>query len=148
MSHNKVLIGAAILAVVGAGIATNLQRKPAPFKVQLEPVARRDLTALVSGSGKIRPYKEVDVSSNVMGRITRLAVVEGQQVQPDDLLLQIDPVRFQSAVEQVDAGIAVARTQLQLAEQNLEFARQTMDRREGLHRQDLLSKEAYDEALR
>ena len=144
----KLLIGGAILLLAGGGVAANLKwRKPPAVEIQAETVARRDLTAIVSGSGKIRPYKEVDISSNVMGRITELAVVEGQEVVENSLLLEIDPVPFQSAVEQMNASIASARTQLHLAEEDLAYARQNLDRVEGLFRQDLASRQAYDQAL-
>ena len=148
MSVKKLAIGAVVVVVVGAGIAANLrwQRTPA-VKVQVEEVGRRKLTAIVSGSGMIRPYKEVDVSSNVMGRVTNLAVIEGQEVVTGDLLLRIDPVPYRSAVDQMQARIASAETQLDLARENLRFARQTLDRREGLYQQDLASRESYDQAL-
>lgn len=143
----KLLIGVAVVIVIAAGAYANMNRAPSAVQVQVEAVARRDLTALVSGSGKIRPAKEVDISSNVMGQITELAVEEGQAVRAGDFLLRVDPVRYRSAVEQVEASIAAADTNLALARENLTYAREILDRREGLYRQDLLSREAYLEAV-
>ena len=143
----RILIGTAIVVIVAAGVIANRNRGAQAVKVQVQPVARRDLAAVVSGSGKIRPFKEVDISSNVMGQIVDLVVVEGQEVHEGDLLLRIDPVRYESAVDQVRASITQAEENLQLARQNLHYARDVLDRREGLYKQDLLSKEAYDEAV-
>lgn len=143
----KVLLALVIVGVVAAGVWANMNRAPSAVEVQLEPVERRDLRAIVTGSGKIRPAREVDISSNVMGEITELAVEEGQIVEVGDFLLRIDPVRYRTEVEQVEASMAVAETNLQLAQENLVYAQDVLDRREGLYRQDLLAKETYLEAV-
>lgn len=143
----KILIGVVIAAVVAVGVYANLNRTPSAVEVQVAEVARRDLTAIVTGSGKIRPAREVDISSNVMGQITQLSVEEGQAVSQGEFLLRINPVRYRSAVEQVEASIAAAETNLSLARENREYAQDILDRREGLYRQDLLSREAYLEAV-
>ncbi len=148
MSIKKVLLGLVIVSIVGAGIAFNIWwRTPNAPEVQVETAALRDLTAIVSGSGAIRPAREVNISSNVMGRVTRLAVVEGQLVEAGDFLLEVDPQRLQSTVAQMQASLESSRAQVALAGDELGYARQVLDRREGLYRQDLLSRERYDDAL-
>lgn len=137
-----------IVAVAGGGIAANIWWKEADApEVQVEAAETRDLTATVSGSGAIRPAREVDISSNVMGRVTRLAVEEGEVVDAGDFLLEVDPQRLQSTVDQMEASLESSRTQVRLAQQDLEYARQVLDRREGLYRQDLLAREQYEDAL-
>lgn len=143
----KVVIALVVVLVVAAGIWANMNRAPDATEVQTQAVERRDLRALVTGSGQIRPAREVDISSNVMGQIVELAVEEGDVVQAGDFLLRIDPVRYRSEVDQVEASIAVAETTLQLAQENLAYARDVLDRREGLYRQDLLAEEAYLDAV-
>ena len=148
MPVKKIIIGIAIIAVVGAGIAANIWwSEPDAPEVLVEEARIRDLTATVTGSGAIRPAREVDISSNVMGRVTRLAVEEGDIVTEGDFLLEVDPQRLQSTVDQMEASLESAKTQVSLAEEDLQFAQQTLDRREGLYRQDLLSRELYDEAV-
>lgn len=143
----RLIIAAVILTAVAAGVYANMNRTPSAIAVRVESAVRRDLASLVTGSGQIRPFKEVDISSNVMGRITQLAVEEGQEVTEGEFLLRIDPVRYRSAVQQVEASISSAETSLQLAQQDLEYRREVLDRREGLYRQDLLSEEMYQEAV-
>ena len=45
----------------------------------------------MSASGKIQPKRQVNISANTMGRVTRLAVEEGQRVKAGQFLLEIDP---------------------------------------------------------
>mgnify|MGYP001163277711 CR=1 FL=1 len=143
----KIAIAAVFLSVVGAGMYANMNRTTAALRVQTQDVKRRELLAKVTGSGQIRPFKEIDISSNVMGRIVELAVQEGEEVHVGQFLLRIDPVRYVSAVEQVEASIASAKTSVELAEQNLQYARDVLDRRQGLYEQDLLAEEAFLDAL-
>ena len=144
----KFLIGIVVIAVAGAGIAANLYwKEPAAPEVATEAVELRDLTATVSGSGAIQPAREVNISSQVMGRTTRLEVIEGQVVNRGDLLIEIDPRRLTSQVDQMQANLQSASTQVRLAEESLVFARQQLDRREGLYQQELISYELYEQAL-
>lgn len=143
----KIAIVTALLSVVGAGMYANMNRTTAALRVQTQEVKRRELLAKVTGSGQIRPFKEINISSNVMGRIVELAVQEGEEVHAGQFLLRIDPVRYVSAVEQVEASIASAKTSVELAEQNLQYARDVLDRRQGLYEQDLLAEEAFLDAL-
>lgn len=143
----KIAIAAVFLSVVGAGMYANMNRTTAALRVQTQDVKRRELLAKVTGSGQIRPFKVIDISSNVMGRIVELAVQEGEEVHAGQFLLRIDPVRYVSAVEQVEASIGSAKTSVELAEQNLQYARDVLDRRQGLYEQDLLAEEAFLDAL-
>ena len=148
MSVKKILIGLAVVIVAGGGIAANIWwREPVAPEVEVEAVNLRDLTAVVTGSGAIRPAREVDISSNVMGRVTRLAVEEGEIVRAGDFLLEVDPQRIRSQVDQMEANLESAKTNVRLAQENLEYAQEVLDRREGLFRQDLLSRELYDQAV-
>lgn len=148
MSMKKAAIAVAIVGLVGVGIATNLWwRQPAVPEVNVEEVVVRDLEATVSGSGAIRPAREVDISSNVMGRVTRLAVEEGEEVAQEQFLLEVDPQRLRSQVDQMQASLEAARTQLQQTQETLEYLRGVLDRREGEWRQGLIPREGYEAAL-
>lgn len=148
MSMKKIVIGLAIVGVAGAGVAANLWwRQPEAPEVQVEKVALRDLEASVSGSGAIRPAREVDISSNVMGRVTRMEVQEGEEVERGRFLLEVDPQRLRSQVDQMGASLESARTQLQQTRQTLEYLRGVLDRREGEWRQGLIPRERYEAAL-
>ena len=47
------------------------------LSVTAEPIRKRELEAIVSASGKIQPKRQVNISANQMGKVTRLAVEEG-----------------------------------------------------------------------
>src|SRR5256885_8561256 len=115
--RNKVLLsgGGIVLLVVLVMMSVSAKREKGT-EVRFEKVGRRDLVAAVSGSGKIQPKKKVDISADITGRITRIAVREGDFVQKGQFLLQIDPTiyqanlqRAQAAMSQAEAGAVQAR---------------------------------------
>jgi HlyD family secretion protein len=84
----KIIITVVVLIVVGALAGANMYwRREQGVTVAAEAIRARDLDSIVSASGKVQPKKSVDISANQMGRVTRLAVEEGQRVKTGQFLL-------------------------------------------------------------
>ena len=75
-----------------------------------EAVKKRHLEAIVSASGKIQPKRDVNISADTMGRVTDLAVDEGDRVKKGQFLMQIDPRNLRRAVQRTEASLAAARS--------------------------------------
>ncbi len=87
-----------VLVVAAGGAAAAFARRGDPgTTVTVESIQKRDLEAIVSASGKIDPKKTVNISAQTMGRVTQLAVKEGDRVRAGQFLLQIDPVNAEAA---------------------------------------------------
>ena len=76
-------------------------------------IRARDLEAIVSASGKIQPKRQVNVSANTTGRVTRVAVEEGQRVKTGQFLLEIDPRSLDAQLQRGEASVAAAQSSLQ-----------------------------------
>jgi HlyD family secretion protein len=103
----------AVLVAMGAAFGED-----EAVEVQTEAVARRDLVSTVPGSGRIEPKRKVDISADISGRVIHVAVQEGEWVDKGDLLLRIDPTRYQAAVYRAEASLAQARASAEHAEAN------------------------------
>jgi len=103
-----------LVAVLGAAKAGNKATE-----VRIEPVEKRDLVASVTASGQVQPRTKVDLSADITGKITRLAVEEGQMVSKGQFLLQIDPEQAEAMVSRAEASMAAARAQLAQSRANL-----------------------------
>ena len=115
----KLTIGGVIIAGLAAVAAMGASKRGnKAVEVKVEQVTRRDLVASVTASGQVQPHLKVDVSSDVTGRIVRLAVVEGQMVTKGQFLLQIDPIQSEAAVQRAEAGLASAKAQESQAKAN------------------------------
>jgi len=153
-TRKKVLIALGVLLVAAAVVYANFRfRRTEGKAVTVEKVAARDLQAIVSASGKIQPKRSVNISADVMGRVTELAVNEGDTVKRGQFLLQIDPRNLQSMLQQGEAGVAAASSQLEqqrsavvTARENLTLANENLRRQRDLWTQQLTTREALDKA--
>ena len=120
--------GGVLLVIVAIGGLTAAKGKNKAVEVRTELVQQRDLVASVTASGQVRPRTKVDLSSDITGKIVRLAVKEGQMVTQGQFLLQIDPQQAEAAVQRVEAALASSRAQMAQAQANLIQAQKSYER--------------------
>ncbi len=155
----KVAIGvgcALLLLAIGSFIV--YQSRKGVAKVQTGKVAQGDLTAIVSGSGEIKPKTYVNVSANAFGKIIKLYVREGEQVKRGQLLAQLENVQSSAEVAATQASLGATRTDAQAAAAALNTAvadlnrakadaertKLDYDRAQGLYQAALIAKAEYD----
>ena len=150
----KWLIGIGVVLVGAATAGANFYfKRDTSTSVTVEALKNRDLTQLVTASGKIQAKRFVNISAVQMGRVTKLAVEEGDRVKAGQLLLEIDPntlrgtvQRGEAAVEGAKAGLAQAHVGIETAKANLQLARDNAKRQRDLWAQGLTTKELLDRA--
>jgi HlyD family secretion protein len=153
-TRKKALIGAGVVVVLaGAAFANYRFRKVEQTTVTVEKIAKQDLEAIVSASGKVQAKSQVEISAETMGKVVNLAVVEGQVVKKGQLLLQIDPRNLETAVQNREASLATARSQLEQtraqipnAQVSLRQAQDTLARQDDLYKRGLLARADYERA--
>ncbi|MEK9136012.1 MAG: efflux RND transporter periplasmic adaptor subunit, partial [Bacteroidota bacterium] len=106
--------------------------------VQVEKVARRTITQVVTATGKIQPEVQVKISPEVSGEIVALPVKEGQKVKKGDLLLKIKPDVYVAQREQFAA--LLLQSKANLTKNELEFKRV-----ENLFKKGLVSESEYEQ---
>ena len=152
--QKRILIGAIVLVTAAALVAVNLwYRRSSAAEVDVEMIARRDLTAIVSAPGTIQPQLLVEMSASTMGRVTQLAVDEGDPVAAGQFLLEIDPENLQALVDRGEAALEATRAayrQAQVAVRtatvNLDLARENLQRQAELWQLRLVAREVYEQA--
>jgi len=154
VNRKKIIIGTLIVVLAAALIGANLYfKRETGVEVQVEKILKRDLESIVSASGKIRAMTTVNISANTMGRVTKLAVEEGDRVKKGQFLLEIDPRSLRTQVERGEAGLSAqrvaidqARTALESAKSSLKLAQDTFKRQQDLWKDQLTTREALDRA--
>jgi HlyD family secretion protein len=150
----KILIGVGVLVVLGGVAFANFRfKRTVGITVNTEAVKKRKLDAIVSASGKIQPKRFVNISADTSGRVTDLAVNEGDRVTQGQFLMQIDPRNLrtrvtsgeaslgaaQSTAEQLKLSLESSRTQLKLAQDNYK-------RQQELWKGGLTTREQFERA--
>lgn len=135
MTRKKLLIGIGILVVVGGLAYANMawRRTTAP-SVTVEKIARHDLEAIVSASGKVEPQRQVDISAETMGKVVSLTIKEGDVVRQGQPLLEIDPRNLETTVQNREASLATARSQLDQTRTQVENSRVALRQAEDVLR--------------
>jgi HlyD family secretion protein len=122
------ILGIAVVGVGGLLALSAFKKDGGATEVRIEAVESRDLVASVTASGKVEPRTKVDLSADISGKITQLAVREGQTVTKGQFLLRIDPEQYEAALQRAQAGLASARAQEAQARANFTQAERSLQR--------------------
>jgi HlyD family secretion protein len=140
--NKKILIGVGVAIALGGIAFANFRfKRTEGVTVNTETIKKQNLEAIVSASGKIQPKRFVNISADTMGRVTDLAVNEGDRVKKNQFLLQVDPRNWRSAVQRTEASLEAARSQTQQLVASIESAKTALKQAEdNLNRQQQLWK--------
>lgn len=86
-------------------------------------VERGDIERSISSSGSVQALVTVDVGSQLSGQIAEIHKDFNDQVEAGDLLALIDPATFQTRVAAAEADLAVARSNVRIADATVEKSR-------------------------
>ena len=117
--------GLAVLLIGGVTVA-GMQDKG--LGVQVAKVGRESLQSKVSANGKIQAVTKADISANVMGQVTKLAVKEGDRVTKGQFLMEIDPRSARANADAMQANLQATQSDLISATANLAQAKSDFDR--------------------
>ena len=109
-----ILIAAAVGIIIIVIVNIKMSYE-ASTDVEVAVVKRGRIVENVSGPGIVYAESDVQISSSVMGRITRLAVQEGDYVRAGEVLLRIDDSQYRARLRQAEAGHKAALARLELA---------------------------------
>lgn len=123
-------------------------RQPADApKYTFAEVKRGDLRSQVTASGTLDPVVQVDVGSQVSGRVKALHADFNDEVKKGQLIALIDPELFESDVAQAQARLASARAALERALAQAADARTQTQRATGLVESGAVARAEVDTAI-
>lgn len=133
-----------LLSLISPGVsfvraADGQQAQNAPqvtvMQVEVQPV---QLTLDIVG--EIKAYREVDLRSRVSGNLVNINFRPGQKVSKGDLLFEIDPGPYETALANAKAGLAQAQASLARVSQDVE-------RYKPLLPDNAIPRQVYDQAV-
>ena len=143
----KTLIIIAVIALIGVIVALNLgSKREKSVKVTVEKAKTRDLTAIVSASGEIKPKKNINISALILGRIVKIGIKEGQEVKAGDFLMKLDSTQYEAMAERDRAFIQSSRAERIKAEATFKRNTDFYNRQKNLYDNQLISKEQLEQA--
>ena len=112
LKQKKVWIPLVIILLGAVGIWMKFSSDIDEISVQAEEVVRRDIIHKVNANGKIQPEEEVQISSTITAWITSITVMEGDTVQPGQILISLDEKQYRAAYNQTLSGVKSAEANL------------------------------------
>jgi len=117
-------------------------RSARPLELSPVEITRVEPTAMAERlrvSGELRPVHQVALKAKVGGTVTEVNARPGQSVKAGDVLVRFETEDLQSALVQRNANLDAAQAQL-------EFARQTLEKTEPLFRRGYATRTALEKA--
>src|SRR5919198_5497518 len=106
----------AVMAAAGGCSDSSRAAGPPPIPVvKVEPVVERDVPITLEYVGTLVGYINAQIRARVSGHLMSQNYTEGSVVKTGDLLFQVDPRPFQTALDQAEAKLLQAESQLSQA---------------------------------
>ncbi|PIP78931.1 MAG: efflux transporter periplasmic adaptor subunit [Gammaproteobacteria bacterium CG22_combo_CG10-13_8_21_14_all_40_8] len=141
----KIIVGVIILSVViGIPLARKHFKADRSKAVDVEKVTMHSIKASILASGQLIHETQVQLSSEVIGKVTQLFVAEGDTVKKGQLVLTIDDENFKAAVEQQQAAVDQQLIAIDRQKKVLENLQSQWYRKKDLFEHKLLDKDAYE----
>jgi RND family efflux transporter MFP subunit len=141
---------AAFLLIIGlTACSNNKQHATAPPEivrgVTLLTAQKTTVPDYVEATGTVRAAQSAQLSSQVMGAITRVNVHEGDRVRRGEVLITIDAAQQRAAYASANAGLQASQETIAAADADYALAESTMKRYQMLYDKKSVSPQEFDE---
>lgn len=133
----KVIAGAVVVILIIVIVVLNMKTGRHGQNVEVQVVEVDSIVSWVRVEGLLRAQDQVEIGTEVMGRIIEIAVREGDKVKKGDLLCRIDPSTYKAKLSQ-------ARAQMRISESKLQKAELDVERYTSLLEEKLISTEEFE----
>lgn len=132
------IITGIVIFVLVVALVGRSKRKSVP-QVETIVAKKGNIISKVTADGTLKALNQVDIGSDVMGKIIKMKVKEGDVIHKGDVLCIIDQSIYKSRLKR-------AKSSLKLSKLRLSKAKTELERSTTLFENKLISKEKYEDA--
>lgn len=138
-------IGIAMLIVLGFALLIGLAATQGGQTLEVDgaPVGRGRIADTALASGSLVYAEQIQLRSEVTGRVAQVLVREGERVTRGQLLMQLDQEAFRADVDVAEAGVQAATLEVQSRAARLADLQQQLDRQRQLKARGLIGADGY-----
>jgi HlyD family secretion protein len=133
-----------LLVVIGIPVSKRFMSSDTVKEVSTETVGKQTIEASILASGQLKHEQEVKLSAEVIGKVTKLFVEEGDKVTKGQLVLQIDDESYLASVEQQSAVVSQQQVAIERQELVVANLKHQWLRKKSLYNKDLLDKDGFE----
>ncbi|WP_348708353.1 efflux RND transporter periplasmic adaptor subunit [uncultured Pseudoalteromonas sp.] len=139
-----IIIGLAVTAFVALLISKQVTgNKDAP-EMHIAEVAQGNIADSILASGNLVFNTQVQLRSEVTGRVAKVFVEEGESVTEGDILMRLDTTAFESEVARNKAVLRATEIDIKHSETRLKNIERQLSRQKELYEVGLAGQEVYE----
>lgn len=140
---NRLIILAVILVAAGA-VAWGVKRRQSAdvVAVRMASVEKKTIKSTVRAQGNVRSRRQVSLGAEIAGRVTAVHVREGEAVEKDTPLFEIDDATFQQTLSSMKAAHRSSRSVQRRADLMRKDAERQLNRDKKLLEDGVIPQEA------
>jgi len=125
--QKKYIIPVLILLLVGYFTCAKIFKKENGERYVLAKVTKETISVSVSGSGNVEAENEIDLKSEVSGKISEILCKEGDRVKKGDTLIKLDSEDAREQVDLAQRTVEDAEKSLANAQKNISDAESALN---------------------
>jgi HlyD family secretion protein len=144
--ERKWLAAALVVAVVAVPLLVRGCKGDSAKQVDLVKVQERAIHPTILAPGILAYRNEVNLTSELTGRVATIAIKEGDSVEKGQLLLTLDPEIYRNAVDRAEAGVRQGRITIDQQRAALALRQKQFDRARALVAENLIDRGSFDQS--
>lgn len=146
MNKSKLIGIGALVAVIAIPLAIKFSGGKPKLEVELAAVSKKEIQPSILASGNFVFRQQVQLSSEVIGKVSEVLVKEGDKIQQGQVLLRLDPTLIKAEVTQQRAIVRSAQVNIERAQLNVDRQQVNVDRSRRLADAKFIDTSKYEDA--
>ncbi|MBC3875886.1 efflux RND transporter periplasmic adaptor subunit [Undibacterium flavidum] len=147
MNKRKLIGIAAVIAVIAVPLVIKFSGSKPKLEVELAAVSKKEIQPSILASGNFVFRQQVQLSSEVIGKVSEVLVKEGDKIQEGQVLLRLDPTLIKAEVTQQRAIVRSAQVNIERAQLNVDRQQVNVDRSRRLAEAKFIDTSKYEDAV-
>lgn len=147
MNKRKLVGIAAVIAVIAVPVTIKFSSGKPKLEVELAAVTKKEIQPSILASGNFVFRQQVQLSSEVIGKVSEVLVKEGDKISAGQVLLRLDPTLIRAEVTQQRAIVRSAEVNIERAQLNVDRQKINSDRSQRLAEAKFIDTSKYEDAL-
>ena len=141
----KWIVLAVVVLVVAVPVTLSLLRGGEAKQVEIEAVDLRAISPSILASGTLAYESEVRLVPEIVGRVLKLNVKEGDFVKEGELLVQLDPATSRAEIAQLEAALRQSHLNIEHQKVTLDTQSSKWKRYQTLRASGIVDVNTYEE---
>lgn len=142
----KLIAAAVVAAMIGVPVAIKFTKSPTKVEAELAKVENKAIHPAVLASGNLVFRQEVQLSPEVIGKVSEVLVKEGDRIEKGQVVLRLDPSTYKADVAQQEAAVRNTAVSVERAQIDLDNQQRKLERARQLASAKFIDVSRLDEA--